>query len=66
LIKNGIIQNFFTNTSLSRRKQESTGNAGITMPKPSNTIFLPGDCSLEELMEISEKPTLLITSTWYT
>jgi predicted Zn-dependent protease len=66
LIKDGIIQKFFTNTSLSRRKEESTGNAGITMPKPSNTIFLPGDCTLEELMEISEKPTLLITSTWYT
>ena len=66
LIKDGIIQNFFTNTSLSRRKGESTGNAGITMPKPSNTIFLPGDCTLEELMEISEKPTLMITSTWYT
>ena len=36
------------------------------MPKPSNTVFSTGDCTLKELMEMSEKPTLLITSTWYT
>jgi PmbA protein len=66
LIDKGIIQNFFTNTSLSKKGAKSTGNAGITVPKPTNTIFSTGDCSLEELMEISDKPTLLITSTWYT
>jgi len=66
LIDKGILKQYFTNTSLSRKSQESTGNAGITMPRPTNTVFAPGDCSLEELMEISEKPTLLITSTWYT
>jgi len=57
---------YFTNTSLTRKNQESTGNAGITMPRPSNTVFAAGDHTLEELIEISEKPTLLITSTWYT
>jgi len=66
LIKDGIIQNFFTNTSLSEKDEESTANAGITIPKPTNTVFKPGDHTLEELMEISEGPTLLITSTWYT
>ena len=35
------------------------------MPRPTNTVFAPGNHSLEELMEISKKPTLL-TSTWYT
>jgi PmbA protein len=66
LIDKGKIENYFTNTSLARKGEESTGNAGITMPKPSNTVFSTGDYSLEELMEISDKPTLLITSTWYT
>ena len=66
LINKGILNQFFTNTSLARKSQESTGNAGITMPRPSNTVFAAGDHTLEELMEISEKPTLLITSTWYT
>jgi predicted Zn-dependent protease len=66
LIKDGVIQNFFTNTSLSERGENSTANAGITIPKPTNTVFKPGDHTLEELMEISESPTLLITSTWYT
>lgn len=66
LIDNGTINQFFTNNSLSKKNEGSTGNAGITMPKPTNTIFSIGDYTLEELMEISEKPTLLITSTWYT
>ncbi len=66
LIDKGIIHQYFTNTSLARKNQVSTGNAGITMPKPTNTVFAPGDHSLEELMEVSEKPTLLISSTWYT
>ncbi len=66
LINKGIIHQFFTNTSLTRKNQESTGNAGITMPRPSNTVFAVGDHTLEELFEVSEKPTLLITSTWYT
>jgi predicted Zn-dependent protease len=66
LIDKGVIHKYFTNTSLSRKSENSTGNAGITMPKPSNTVFSTGDYSLDELMEISDKPTLLITSTWYT
>ncbi|TFG07207.1 MAG: TldD/PmbA family protein [Promethearchaeota archaeon] len=66
LIDKGVIKQYFRNTSLSRKNEESTGNAGITMPKPTNTVFSTGDCTLEELMEMSEKPTLLITSTWYT
>ena len=66
LIDKGLIKHYFTNTSLARKEEESTGNAGITMPKPSNTVFSTGNYTLEELMEISEKPTLIITSTWYT
>ena len=66
LIDRGVIKNYFTNTSQCKKNQKSTGNAGITMPKPTNTVFSTGDYSLEELMEISEKPTILITSTWYT
>jgi predicted Zn-dependent protease len=66
LINKGILYQFFRNTSLARKNQESTGNAGITMPRPSNTVFAAGDHTVEELMEISEKPTLIITSTWYT
>jgi len=66
LLDKGVVNQYFTNTSLSKKGSESTGNAGITMPKPTNTVFAPGDHTLEELMEISDKPTLLITSTWYT
>jgi PmbA protein len=66
LIDKGFIKTYFTNTSLALKKEESTGNAGITMPKPSNTVFSTGEFTLDELMEMSDKPTLLITSTWYT
>ena len=66
LLDKGVVNQYFTNTSFTKKGEESTGNAGITMPKPTNTVFAPGDHTLEELMEISDKPTLLITSTWYT
>ena len=66
LIDRGLIKNYFTNTSQCKKNQKSTGNAGITMPRPTNTVFSTGDYTLEELMEISEKPTIVITSTWYT
>ncbi|NVM03743.1 MAG: TldD/PmbA family protein [Candidatus Helarchaeota archaeon] len=66
LIDKGIMHQYYTNTSFSRKNQESTGNAGIIIPRPSNTVFSSGDHTLEELMEVSEKPTLIITSTWYT
>jgi PmbA protein len=66
LIDNGRIKQFFTNNSLSKKGNISTANAGITVPKPTNTVFSTGSYSLEELMEITEQPTLLITSTWYT
>jgi PmbA protein len=66
LIDKGIIKQFFSNNSLSKKNEESTANAGITLPKPTNTVFSTGDYTLKELMEISEKPTILITSTWYT
>ncbi|TFG25019.1 MAG: TldD/PmbA family protein [Promethearchaeota archaeon] len=66
LIDKGIIRTFFNNTSLSKKDHQSTANAGITVPKPTNTVFSSGDYTLEELMEISANPTLLITSTWYT
>ena len=66
LVDNGVLKTFFNNSSLSKKDNLSTGNAGITVPKPTNTVFSSGDYSLEELMEITEKPTILITSTWYT
>ncbi len=66
LIDKGIMRQYYTNTSFSKKGQESTGNAGIIIPRPSNTVFSTGTHTLEELMEISEKPTLIITSTWYT
>jgi predicted Zn-dependent protease len=45
LIDNGLVKTFFNNTSLLKKDNVSTGNAGITVPKPTNTVFSAGDCS---------------------
>ena len=66
LIDEGTLHQYFCNTSLAKKGEASTSNAGITLPRPTNIVFSTGDHTLEELMEISDKPTLLVTSTWYT
>ena len=68
IIENGILKGFIHNTSTARKANTtSTGNAGLVSPRNSNIFFEPGEHSFEELMEISkDKPTLYITSNWYT
>ncbi|MHA1271992.1 MAG: TldD/PmbA family protein [Promethearchaeota archaeon] len=60
------------------KKAKSTGNSylgglvdedigpKVLAPIPSNYIYEPGDYSVDEIIAESKKPTLLITSNWYT
>ena len=68
IIENGILKGFIHNTSTAKKAgTTSTGNAGIVFPENTNLFFEPGNHSFEELMDISRnKPTLYITSNWYT
>ena len=68
LIEEGILKGFVHNTSTAKKANTmSTGNAGLVSPENSNIFFEPGNFTLDELMELSKgKPTLYITSNWYT
>lgn len=68
LIENGVLKGLIHNTSTAKRSgTTSTGNAGIIVPENTNIFFEPGDHSFDELMELCKgKPTLYITSNWYT
>jgi PmbA protein len=59
-------------------RSKSTGNSDLgyvmmegmgpqtLFPKPSNFVYTPGDSSLEEMIEDAKKPTIYLTSNWYT
>lgn len=59
-------------------RSKSTGNSALgyvmaegigpraLFPKPSNFVYNPGDSSLQEMIEDSQKPTIYLTSNWYT
>lgn len=62
------------------RRPKTTSNSSLTqlgmtgteedprtlMPTPSNYRFTPGSYSLDELISTSSRPTILLTSNWYT
>jgi PmbA protein len=53
------------NSDLGYMVAEGTGPQAL-FPKPSNFVYSPGDFSLQEMIEDSQKPTIYLTSNWYT
>ena len=59
-------------------RAKSTGNSDLgcilmegsgpraLFPRPSNFVYNPGDSTLQEMIEDSQKPTIYLTSNWYT
>ncbi|MHA1776451.1 MAG: hypothetical protein DRO88_03455 [Promethearchaeia archaeon] len=76
LVENGKLINFVHNTSSAiQTGGKSTGNSNfvdfgggsqILAPFTSNIEYQPGDFSHEEIIAESKKPTIYITSNWYT
>lgn len=76
IIKDGVLTGLIHNTSTGKMMQaESTGNSSfvdfgigskLLAPAPTNTIYHAGDYSPEEIIEESRKPTIYVTSNWYT
>ncbi|MFX0172524.1 MAG: metallopeptidase TldD-related protein [Candidatus Hodarchaeota archaeon] len=76
IIKEGVLVNFIHNTSISKLSDTSTtGNSELAdiglntkflAPAPTNIVFNNGDRSFEELFENGTKPTIFVTSNWYT
>jgi PmbA protein len=76
IIENGVLKTFIQNTSTAKNYGcQSTANSefvglgiGSKMlaPSPSNMVYKSGDYSLDEIIAESKKPTIYITSNWYT
>ncbi|MHA1475489.1 MAG: TldD/PmbA family protein [Promethearchaeota archaeon] len=76
IIEKGVLKNFIQNTSTAKNYGcQSTANSefvglgiGSKMlaPSPSNMVYKSGDYSLDEIIAESKKPTIYITSNWYT
>ncbi|MFX1449065.1 MAG: TldD/PmbA family protein [Promethearchaeota archaeon] len=72
----GVLKGLLQNTSTSKMdKVDNTGNSiffdfGVgskfLAPGPSNIVINGGDYALEEIIKESKKPTIYITSNWYT
>jgi PmbA protein len=76
IISEGVLTGILHNTSTGKMNQtKSTGNSGFydlgigtkfLAPIPSNTVYEGGEYTLEEIITDSRKPTLYVTSNWYT
>ena len=66
IVSKGVFRTVLHNSTTAKKfGKESTGNAGIIVPRPVTVVFERGDSSLEEM--ISEtKRGLLVTNNWYT
>ncbi|MBU7030083.1 MAG: TldD/PmbA family protein [Theionarchaea archaeon] len=66
VVEKGILKTYLHNTSTAAKVQtETTGNAGLVVPKPLNIHIKPGDYHKDELFEEVDHG-LYLTNTWYT
>ncbi|TET31666.1 MAG: TldD/PmbA family protein [Candidatus Heimdallarchaeota archaeon] len=77
IIQNGVLTGLIHNTTSGIMMQtETTGNSNLTSffgsgskflaPEATNMVYSTGDYTLEEIIAESKKPTIYITSNWYT
>ncbi|MBD3189908.1 MAG: hypothetical protein GF308_04660 [Candidatus Heimdallarchaeota archaeon] len=76
IINKGVLVGLIHNTSTAQIMQaESTGNSSfvnfgtgskLLAPAPTNMVYEAGDYTLEEMIAESRKPTIYLTSNWYT
>ncbi|MEA2055116.1 MAG: TldD/PmbA family protein [Candidatus Thermoplasmatota archaeon] len=66
IVDKGQLKSYLHNTSTAySHKTKTTGNAGIIYPSPWNEVVMPGDVSLEEMLEGVERG-IYVTNVWYT
>jgi PmbA protein len=66
VIDEGILKTYLHNTSTATLfETDTTGNAGLVIPRPRNSHIHPGEYTRDELIE-SVDNGLYLTNTWYT
>lgn len=67
IIEEGVLKNLIHNTTTAEKAgTTTTANAGLISPENSNRVIKTGDYKFEELMADCKKPTIYVTSAWYT
>ena len=66
IVRAGVLENILHNTKTARAMgAETTGNAGLLMPRPFNIIVEPGSIGSGELLDALENG-IYATNNWYT
>ncbi len=66
LIDRGVLKTYMHNTSTAKRYgAETTSNAGIISPEPSNLVVANGSLTFDGLLDSVDR-AILITNVWYT
>ncbi|MFX0121839.1 MAG: TldD/PmbA family protein [Candidatus Hodarchaeota archaeon] len=67
ILEKGVLKNLIHNTSTANKTDtETTANAGIIVPQNSNIMIKPGNYSFKEMIDECRKPTIYVTSNFYT
>lgn len=66
VIKEGVLQTYLHNTSTAQAYgTQTTANAGLVAPHPTNIVLEPGDSTMDEMLA-EMGSGLYVTNTWYT
>lgn len=66
IVEKGALKSYLHNTSTALKyKTQTTRNAGIISPTPWNAFVVPGDATVNEMME-EVKTGIYVTNVWYT
>ncbi|MFQ5892140.1 MAG: TldD/PmbA family protein [Candidatus Methanofastidiosia archaeon] len=66
IIEDGVLKTYLHNTSTAEKfKTQTTANAGLVQPSPTNILMKEGDFLREELFS-EVRNGLFLTNTWYT
>ena len=67
IIEQGVLKNLIHNTSTAKKADaQTTSNAGLVSPQNSNIVIETGTYSFDEMIQECRKPTIYVTSNWYT
>ncbi len=67
IFENGVLKGLIYDTSMAKKYgTKTTSNSGLVSPQNSNIVIEPGSHSFDELISECKKPTIYVTSNWYT
>ena len=65
IVDGGVLETYLHNSTTAKKfKTETTGNAGLIVPRPWNLVVEPGDKTFEELLSEIDRG-IYVTNDWY-